>query len=126
MAEQIFLILKFGLVGASGVVLDFMVTWLLKEKAGLHKYVANSIGFLSAASSNYIWNRLWTFQSENPDIAYQYTVFLMVSLGGLVFNNAALWFFHEKKKYPFYVSKILAVLVAMFWNFFGYKFIAFS
>jgi len=125
MNESIFTILKFGLVGASGVAVDFAVTWLLKEKAGMRKYAANSLGFMSAATNNYIWNRLWTFESDDPDVAVQYLVFILVSLGGLAFNNAALWFFHEKRKMPFYVSKILAVFVAMFWNFFGYKFLAF-
>lgn len=125
MNESIFTILKFGLVGASGVGVDFAVTWLLKEKAGMHKYASNSLGFMAAASNNYIWNRLWTFESNDPDVAVQYLVFILVSLGGLAFNNAALWFFHEKRKLPFYVSKVLAVFVAMFWNYFGYKFLAF-
>jgi putative flippase GtrA len=78
-----------------------------------------------AASNNFIWNRVWTFKSDNPDLALQYLVFILVSLVGLAFNNAALWFFHEKRQMSFYVSKILAVFVAMFWNFFGYKFLAF-
>lgn len=125
MYESLFTILKFGLVGASGVAVDFGVTWLLKEKAGMHKYAANSLGFMAAASNNYIWNRLWTFDNHDPDVAVQYLVFILVSLGGLLFNNAALWFFHEKRKMPFYTSKILAVFVAMFWNYFGYKFLAF-
>lgn len=123
--NELLLLLKFGLVGASGVAVDFGITWLLKEKVKMHKYAANSLGFMCAASNNFIWNRLWTFQSNDPDIAQQYLVFILVSLGGLAFNNAALWFFHDKRKMPFYVSKILAVLVAMFWNFFGYKFLAF-
>jgi putative flippase GtrA len=125
MNESLLTILKFGVVGASGVALDFAVTWFLKEKIGIRKYAANSLGFMCAASNNFIWNRLWTFESTDPDVAVQYLVFILVSLGGLAFNNAALWFFHEKRKLPFYVSKILAVLVAMFWNFFGYKFLAF-
>lgn len=125
MYESLFTILKFGLVGASGVAVDFGVTWLLKEKAGMHKYAANSLGFLCAASNNYIWNRLWTFENNDPDVGVQYLVFILVSLGGLLFNNAALWYFHEKRQMNFYVSKVLAVFVAMFWNYFGYKFLAF-
>ncbi len=125
MNETLLILLKFGIVGASGVVVDFGVTWLLKEKVKMHKYGANSLGFMLAASNNFIWNRIWTFQSSNPDIAAQYLVFILVSLGGLAFNNAALWYFHEKRKLPFYVSKVLAVFVAMFWNFLGYKFFAF-
>ncbi len=125
MNETLLILIKFALVGASGVLVDFGATWVLKEKIRMPKYGANSLGFMLAASNNFIWNRVWTFKSENPDLALQYLIFILVSLGGLAFNNAALWFFHEKRHMPFYVSKILAVFVAMFWNFFGYKFFAF-
>lgn len=124
--NELLLLIKFGIVGASGVVVDFCVTWLLKEKVKLHKYVANSVGFLMAATNNYIWNRWWTYESNDPKVASQYFVFILVSLVGLAFNNAAIWFFNDKQKMNFYVSKVLAVFVAMFWNFFGYKILVFA
>jgi len=40
--------LKFGVVGGSGVIVDFFFTWLLKEKFKVHKYLANAIGFTIA------------------------------------------------------------------------------
>ena len=64
MIEQFF---KFCVVGGSGVFVDFGVTYLCKERLKLNKYVANSLGFLCASTSNYILNRIWTFQNENPD-----------------------------------------------------------
>jgi putative flippase GtrA len=36
--------MKFGAVGATGVVVDFGFTWLSKEKFQIQKYVANCIG----------------------------------------------------------------------------------
>jgi len=69
MLKALFLkILKFGVVGISGIAVDFGITYLLKEKLGIQKYVSNSIGFISAASSNYYLNRIWTFKSQNPEI----------------------------------------------------------
>ena len=62
MIEQFF---KFCVVGGSGVFVDFGVTYLCKEWLKLNKYVANSLGFLCASTSNYILNRIWTFQNEN-------------------------------------------------------------
>jgi len=38
--ELIFKIIKFGLVGVSGIGVDFFVTWLLKEKIQLNKYIS--------------------------------------------------------------------------------------
>ena len=60
--------LKFCIVGGSGVFVDFGITYLCKEWLRLNKYVANSLGFLCASTTNYILNRIWTFHNENPDI----------------------------------------------------------
>jgi len=56
MIDKIFLLkfIKFCAVGFSGMVIDFGTTWLLKERARVNKYIANSAGFVLAATSNYI------------------------------------------------------------------------
>ena len=63
--------IKFGVVGASGVIVDFGFTFLGKEIIKIPKYVANAIGFTIAASTNYLLNRIWTFHSQNPEIAVE-------------------------------------------------------
>ena len=54
--------IKFCVVGGTGVVVDFGITFLFKEKLKLNKYIANSLGFMAAASTNYLLNRWWTFR----------------------------------------------------------------
>ena len=93
MIEQFF---KFCVVGGSGVFVDFGVTYLCKEWLKLNKYVANSLGFLCASTSNYILNRIWTFQNENPDITGQYLRFLGIAAVGLVINNATIYVLHGR------------------------------
>ena len=44
--------LKYCVVGISGIVVDFGTTWYLKEKSYVNKYIANTCGFIMAASSN--------------------------------------------------------------------------
>lgn len=109
--------LKFGLVGASGLTVDFGLTFLFKERLKLNKYIANAIGFLSAASSNYVLNRMWTFASNNPDIANQYMKFIGVSLFGLLLNYTILKLIHEQLNWNFYLAKLIAICFVMFWNF---------
>ena len=55
--------IKFCVVGGSGVGVDFGITYLLKEKARINKYIANSAGFVCAATTNYILNRIWVSPS---------------------------------------------------------------
>lgn len=109
--------IKFCVVGFSGMVIDFGTTWLLKEKVRVNKYIANSTGFILAATSNYVWNRFWTFQSENDHIATEYLSFIIISLAGLVINNLLVYFFSDKMKFNFYLSKLIAIGVVTLWNF---------
>ena len=109
--------LKFCLVGASGMIIDFGTTWLLKENVKINKYIANSTGFILAATSNYLLNRFWTFQSENTQIATEYLSFVLISVMGLGINNTVIYILTEKLKINFYVSKLFAVGVVSIWNF---------
>ncbi len=110
--------IKFGVVGASGVIVDFGFTYLGKEIFKIQKYIANAIGFTIAASTNYILNRIWTFHSQNPEIGIEYSKFLLISLIGLGINTFILWTLVSKMKWNFYVSKLFAIGVVTLWNFF--------
>ena len=111
--------LKFGVVGFSGVFVDFGITYLFKEIIKINKYVSNAIGFICAATSNYILNRIWTFQSENADVATEYGKFMLVSVIGLGINSLTLYILTDKLKWNFYLSKIFAIGMATLWNFFA-------
>ena len=95
------------------------MTYLFKEIIKINKYVSNAIGFICAATSNYILNRIWTFQSENADVATEYGKFLLVSVIGLGINSLTLYILTDKLKWNFYLSKIFAIGMATLWNFFA-------
>ncbi|KAF0130202.1 MAG: hypothetical protein FD155_1988 [Bacteroidetes bacterium] len=109
--------IKFGLVGFSGVFVDFSVTWLLKERFKVQQYVSNAAGFMTAASTNYVLNRIWTFQSTNPNVAFEYGEFILISIIGLAINTTILWLLVSRLKLNFYVSKIIAIGIVTLWNF---------
>ncbi len=110
--------MKFCLVGGSGVAVDFGITFVGKEKLRFNKYVANSLGFACAATSNYILNRIWTFSSTDPHITEQYMRFIGFSLVGLAINNSIICLLHGRMKWNFYMVKLAATCAVTFWNFF--------
>ena len=118
--------IKFGIVGFSGVFIDFGVTYLFKEKAKVQKYVSNAIGFTAAATSNYFFNRVWTFQSENPQILVEYSQFMIISLIALGINTLILWLIVSRLKWNFYFSKLIAIGVVTIWNFVANAYITFA
>lgn len=115
----VFKFIKFGLVGLSGVFVDFAVTYLLKEKLQVHKYLANSAGFLVATVSNYLLNRFWTFHSADPAAFTQFGKFLGIALVGLGFNNLIIFILNDKLKINFYLSKVFAIGAVSLWSFFA-------
>jgi Predicted membrane protein len=111
--------LKFAGVGASGVLVNFGITYLFKEILKWNKYLSSAIGFVFAATSNYILNRIWTFQSLNPEIGTEYAKFFLISLVGMGIDTLTLYILTDKLKWNFYLSKVFAIGVATLWNFFG-------
>ncbi|MCD4680511.1 MAG: GtrA family protein [Bacteroidales bacterium] len=118
--------IKFCIVGATGVVVDFGITYVCKEYIKIPKYISNAIGFTFATSTNYFFNRIWTFHSQDPEIFTEYFLFFFVSIVGLGINTLVLWFFVDKYKKNFYLSKLYAIGVASIWNFLANAFITFA
>ncbi len=124
---------KFGIVGASGMVVDFGVLYLMRNVAGLPDLWANTISFTAAATSNYFLNRIWTFRSHEKQVGVEYAKFLLVSVIGLGINNGVLLL--SSLMWPelyngtisllgknieiFYLFKLLAIAITTLWNFFG-------
>jgi putative flippase GtrA len=112
-------LIKFCLIGFTGLIVDFGLTYFSKEILKIQKYISNAIGFTIATSTNYFLNRVWTFKSKNPDVVIEYTHFLFISLTGLVINSLILWVFVSRLNHKFYFSKLIAIIVTTFWNFFA-------
>ncbi len=114
---QVFQFVKFGLVGCVGVVIDFTITWLCKEKLNWNKYLSNSIGFCFAVVNNYWLNKYFTFKNTNPHFINQFLKFLIVSLVGLALSNLFLYLLQKKTAFNFYVSKVFVIAVVFIWNY---------
>jgi putative flippase GtrA len=110
--------IKFGVVGFSGVFIDFGFTYIAKEYLKAQKYLANAIGFTLAASSNYYLNRVWTFHSHDPNIGGEYTRFILVSILGLGISTLVIYILNGRFKMNFYLAKLFAIGGVTVWNFF--------
>lgn len=110
-------LIKFGIVGLSGMAIDFLATWVCKEKLSINKYLANSIGFSLAVVNNFFLNYYWTFQKHDNNINIDFEKFILFAVIGLGLNNLFLYLFHGKFKLHFYVAKALAIICVFSWNF---------
>ena len=86
---------RFCAVGLSGFVVNLGVYALLVRGAGLHYLLAATGSFLVAVTSNYTWNRLWTFRHQRGHVGYQGLRFFVVSTFALGANLFVLYLLVE-------------------------------
>lgn len=83
-------LVKFCVVGASGYAVNLAVFSILVLGLHIHYIPAAVCSFLVAVTSNYTWNRVWTFRAQRGRVAYQGARFLVVSTLALGANLAVL------------------------------------
>jgi putative flippase GtrA len=76
---------KFCTVGAVGYGVNLAVYAAILHE-GVHYLAAATCSFLVAVTSNYTWNRLWTFRDHRGGVATQGLRFFAVSLASLGAN----------------------------------------
>jgi putative flippase GtrA len=78
--------LRFGTVGVAGFVVDTATVYATKGTLGL--YGAGVVAYLTAASANWLFNRLWTFRGSGSGPAHrQWLAFLATNLLGFTLNR---------------------------------------
>jgi len=126
MITTIIKFIKFLSVGLSGMIIDFSITFICKEKIKLNKYVSNSIAFCIAQGWNFYWNKHYTFDSNNPDNSSEFYWFIGISIISLFIYNGIVWIGVNRMNIHFYLSKVIGIFVITFWNFFAHLLITFQ
>jgi len=112
---------KFGIVGASGMIVNFVVAHALLQTTRLSWFADFSTGFMLGGVSNYLLNRIWTFGSRrNPFV--EGVQFLAVSAVALIAGNAVIAIAQRAAFHHFTVTWFLATLSGIFINFFLNKY----
>ena len=122
--------IKFGLVGASGTVVNLVVLYLGREYLfasfegqGAKPYVSLAVAIAMATLNNFTWNRLWTWADRamvqetmaRPSLLWQFGKYATASWFGIVFQYAlTLWL----SNYVHYLlANVIAIVIASVSNF---------
>lgn len=114
-------LVRFGVVGASGYVVNLVVFALLVHAAGIDYRLAAAGAFLVALSNNFIWNRLWTFRASGGHAGFQAARFCVVSLVAFGVNLVVLYALVEAIGVSEVPAQALAIAAATPLNFIGNK-----
>jgi putative flippase GtrA len=119
-------LLKFGLVGGSGYLINLGVFAVLAGNLGLYHAAAAVGAFCVAVTNNFLWNRHWTFGPGDGPASFQAARFFAVSLAALGLNLVVLEALVANGAVGTLAAQAIAVAVAMPFNFLGNKLWTFS
>jgi putative flippase GtrA len=114
-------LLKFGIVGGSGYLINLAVFAVLSGGLGLHHLGAAVGAFCVALTNNFLWNRHWTFEAGHGHPGFQAARFFAVSVAALLINLVVLEALISGASMGDLPAQAIAVAVAMPFNFLGNK-----
>jgi putative flippase GtrA len=112
---------RFGLVGASGYVVNLGVFAAAVHLVGIDYRVAAVLAFLISVANNFWWNRHWTFDARGGHAGFQAMRFLTVSVAAFLFSYVTLLALVELAGLPEVLAQALAIVAATPLSFLGQK-----
>lgn len=113
--------LKFCLVGASGVIVNEGLLWILKQFAGLPLTVSSGISIEISIISNFVLNNFFTFPDRRAPgtrlFLRRLGKFNAVSLVGLGINIGVLLLLTNIFNLYYLLSNLAGIAIAMLWNY---------
>jgi putative flippase GtrA len=114
-------LVRFGIVGGSGFVVNLVVYALCAQAIGVDYRVANVLAWLVAVLNNFLLNRHWTFDAGAGDARFQAIRFFVVSLVAEGVSLLLLTVLVESVGMGKVPAQAVAVALSMPLNFLGNK-----
>ena len=117
--EKLFIqIFKFGIVGGTAFVIDFVFLYLFREFLHFPVILANTLSFCISVIYNYIASVKWVFDvNKEKNAKKQFIIFIIFSVIGLLLNDLIMWISVDFLSIYYLLAKIIATFIVMIFNF---------
>ena len=118
---------RYAFIGGFAALVDWGVLWLV-ERLGAHYQVAAVFGFFAGLAVNYLLSKLLVFQAEKARTraSVEFLGYALIGAVGLAITMGLMHVFTEWVGLHFMLSKIIATLIVLIWNFTARKLILYQ
>ena len=121
--------IKFYIVGASGVFVNLIILYLLTNFLGLWYLFSAIFGIIISVTTNFLGNKIWTFKIKDNKIKHyvkKYINFWVASLVGIIIQLILLYILVHFFDIWYLLAAFIAIVIASFSNFLFSKFWVFK
>lgn len=123
--DTIVQLVRYIFVGGFSAGVDVGLLFILNNKLEINYLMAAALAFLAGLITNYLLSVAWIFRSTGK-IKKEFAIFSAIGIAGLAWTEIIMWFFVEKLDFSVMPSKIIALILVLFWNFIMRKKFAFN
>lgn len=118
---------RYIFIGGGAFIVDIGALYILTNFFGIYYLVSAAIAFILGLIMNYALSITWVFKKHNLNSqSLEIGIFSLIGIVGLSFNEVFIWIFTVKFGFYYLISKIMAAIIILFWNFFARKFTLFK
>ena len=114
-------LIRYFVVAAVGLVIDFATVIFTKEILGLHYLVAACCGFILGLIITYVLSNRFVFGTPKASQQKAFMLFALIGLAGLGILNLLMFLLTGKLDINYIASKALATIAVFMWNFIARK-----
>ncbi len=105
---------------------DLGLLYAFTEFLRIWYFYSTALSYFIGMLTNYTLNKYLNFRNRSRRIIPQFGLFMLVALIGLALNQAVIYMMVEFGGLWYMHAKFIALLVVMFWSFYGHKHLTFS
>jgi dolichol-phosphate mannosyltransferase len=114
-------VIKFGIVGASGVIVNMGVLFALTEFFQIYYLFSSFIAIELSIITNFFLNDFWTFRKDKAGKIirrlHRFISYNIVCVGNVLINISALYIFTELLGINYLISNFIGIMIAFIWSF---------
>ena len=114
------------LAGGISFLLDFFLLYIFTAFFNFPYWISAAFGFMAGLVLNYMLSVRFIFTEHVlKNRPAEFSVFALIGIIGLGFNELFIWFFTAVCNNYYLISKIYTAIIVFFWNFSGRKLLLF-
>ena len=124
LCEEFHHLVLYGIIGTFSSGLDFCIYTILVKLLEIPYLFANCISVMAGITCSFCLNRNYNFKVKDHT-RRRFAIFLIVGLCGLMMSNIILYVCVEKLAVDKLVSKLLSIILVVFFQFMANKMLTF-
>lgn len=116
---------RYAFVGGIATAADWGILFILTEYAGIYFLISASVAFLAGLATNFALSKQLVFKASEAKVRplMEFISYAIIGIIGLGITELLLALLTNQLSIHYMLSKIIATMIVLFWNYFVRKFI---